>query len=150
MCTRMNYCLCALVAMQINILEAQTNPGAGGEHDVGAQYVHLMMQALDMTGERRFIEEAERGAKGLEGMGFELGYQFNNTACGAGGLLRLWQETGNELYRDLSYVCIANVVHNFWLWDCKFGYAKNYQTFLGVLPLRDAVYIALYEELEIL
>jgi len=134
----------------LDTIKAQTKPGAGGEHDVGAQYVHLMMQAFDLTGEQRFIDEAERAAMALEGLGFEMGYQLNNTSCGAGGLLRLWKETGKEIHRELSYVCIANVVQNFWLWDCKFGHAKNYQTFLGVVPLRDAVYIALYEELEIL
>jgi hypothetical protein len=134
----------------LETIKAQTKPGRGGEHDVGAQYVHVMMQAWDLTGERRFLEEAERSAQELKGLGFDLGYQFNNTMFGAGGLLRLWIETGNQLYRDLSYVCIANVVRNFWLWECKYGYAKSYHTFLGLVPLRDAQYLALYEELETL
>ena len=134
----------------LDVIKSQTKPGRGGEHDVGAQYVHVMMQAFDLTGERRFLEEAERSAEALEGLGFDLGYQFNNTSFGAGGLLRLWKATGKEVYRDLSYVCLANLVRNFWLWECNYGYAKNYHTFLGVAPLRDAVYLALYEELETL
>jgi hypothetical protein len=110
----------------------------------------VMMQAWDLTGEQRFLDEAERSAEALEGLGFDLGYQFNNTSFGAGGLLRLWKATGKDIYRDLSYVCLANVVRNFWLWECEYGHAKNYHTFLGLIPLRDAIYLALYEELEAL
>jgi hypothetical protein len=134
----------------LDVIKSQTKPGRGGEHDVGAQYVHVMMQAWDLTSDPRFLEEAERAAQALDGLGFDLGYQFNNTSFGAGGLLRLWKATGKELYRDLSYVCLANVVRNFWLWQCDYGYAKNYHTFLGLVPLRDAEYLALYEELETL
>jgi hypothetical protein len=134
----------------LDVIKSQTKPGMGGEHDVGAQYVHVMMQAYDLTGQQRFLQEAENSAQALEGLGFDLGYQFNNTSFGAGGLLRLWKATGNKLYRDLSYVCLANVVRNFWLWECNYGYAKNYHTFMGLVPLRDSEYLALYEELEAL
>jgi hypothetical protein len=134
----------------LEVIKAETKPGAGGEHDVGAQYVHVMMQAWELTGERRFVDEAECAAQALVGYGFDLGYQFNNTSFGAGGLLRLWKETGNELYRNLSYVCLANLVRNFWLWECDYGHAKNYSTFLGLPPLQDACYLAMYEELEVL
>jgi hypothetical protein len=132
------------------VIKAQTKPGAGGEHDVCGQYVHVMLQAWELTGERGFIEEAERAAQAMQGMGFDLGYQFNNVSFGAGGLLRLWKETGNKLYRDLSYVCLANFVSKLWLWECDYGHAENYHTFLGVAPLREAPYLALYEELEAL
>jgi hypothetical protein len=134
----------------LEVIKAETQPGAGGEHDVGAQYVHVMMQAWTLTKEQCFIEEAERAAQALVGLGFDLGYQFNNTSFGAGGLLRLWKETGKDLYRDLSYVCLANIVRNFWLWECNYGYAKHYHTFLGLPPLQDACYLAMYEELEVL
>jgi hypothetical protein len=134
----------------LDVVKAETKPGAGGEHDVGAQYVHLMMQSWNLTRERRFIEEAERAAQAMMNMGFGLGYQFNNTSFGAGGLIRLWKETGNEMYLKLSYVCLANIVSNFWLWEADYGHAKNYHTFLGLPPLQDAPYLAMYEELEVL
>lgn len=63
-------------------------------------------------------------------------------------LIRLWYETGDDLYRDLSYVCLANIFHNLWLWECGYGYARHYSTFLGLPPLQDGPYLAIYEELE--
>ena len=134
----------------LEVIKAETAPGCGGEHDVAAQYAHVMMQVWELTKEQRFVDEAARAARNLRGLGFALGYQFNNTSFGAGGLLRLWQETGEDLFRGLSYVCLANIVRNIWLWECDYGYAKYYSTFMGLTPLQDAVYLALYEELEVL
>jgi hypothetical protein len=38
--------------------------------------------------------------------------------------------------------------NNMWLWSCEYGFAECYRTFFGMFPLRDAPYIAPYEELE--
>jgi hypothetical protein len=35
-----------------------------------------------------------------------------------------------------------------WLWECNYGYAKDYKTFFALFPLKDAPYTAIYEELE--
>ncbi|MFO0953557.1 MAG: hypothetical protein U0835_20870 [Isosphaeraceae bacterium] len=134
----------------LETIKGESSPGRWGEPDVGAQYAHVMLEAWEMTGERRYFEEAERAARALLGLGFRLGYQFNNTSFGAGALLRLYQETGDETYLGLSHVCLANIVRNFWLWDCRYGNAKHYGTFMGLPPLQDAVYLAIYEELEVL
>lgn len=134
----------------LEIIKAESAPGRGGENDVGAQYAQVMLQAWDLTGDRRFLDEATRSARALHGLGFRLGYQFNNTSFGAAALLRLWRETGDELFHDLSLVCLANLVRVFWLWECKYGHGQHYSTFLGLPPLQDAVYLAIYEELEVL
>jgi hypothetical protein len=134
----------------LRVIKPETEPGRGGEFDVGAQYVHVMQQAWEMTGEGRFIEEAERAAQRLTGIGFELGYQLNNTSFGAGGLIWLYQQTKKELYLELSEVCMANIVQNFWLWECDYGHARHYHTYMGLPPLREAPYLATYEELELL
>ena len=109
-----------------------------------------MQQAHGLTGECAYIEEAERAAGALTGLGFDLGYQYNNTAFGAGALMWLWKQTGKELYRDLSHVCMASILQNLWLWECRAGCGKHYQTFMGLPPLRSAPYLAVYEELEML
>jgi hypothetical protein len=132
------------------VIRGEREEGRGGEQDVGAQYVHIMQQAWELTHSRRYVDEAIRAANTLPGLGFELGYQYNNTSFGAGGLLWLWRQTGNDLYRQLSEVCLANIVQNFWLWQSNYGCAKHYETFMGLPPLRNAPYLALYEELELL
>jgi hypothetical protein len=132
------------------VVRPKRAPNKGGEDDVGAQYVHVMQQAYEMTKDKRYVNEAENAAQALAGLGFDLGYQYNNTGFGAGALMWLWQQTGKELYRELSHVCMAAIAQNFWLWECKYGYAKSYQTFMGLPPLRHAPYLALYEELELL
>lgn len=128
----------------------QTSDKGFGETDVAGLYALVMLQAYDLTGDRRWFREAERAARTLTEFGFQLAYQFNSTVYGAVALARLWREAKNDLYRDISYVCIANFLHNTWLWQCEYGHGKTYPTFMGLPPLHDAPYIAIYEEEECL
>jgi uncharacterized protein YyaL (SSP411 family) len=66
-----------------------------------------MLQAYELTGKKRYLNEAEKAAKKLQGLGFDLFYQANNTAFSAGALLRLSKITGNKLYKELSYLCLS-------------------------------------------
>lgn len=134
----------------LDVIKAETEPGRGGEHDVGALYAHVMIQAFELTDDRKYIDEAVHAALQLEGLGFDLAYQYNNVSFGAGALFRLWKETGDERFRGLSDVCWANAIANLWLWEGKYGHARHYSTFMGLPPLRNAKYLALYEELEVL
>ncbi|WP_158798942.1 hypothetical protein [Pedobacter sp. L105] len=133
----------------LDIVKAETQPGKGGEKDVPGLYAHVMLQAWEITHEDKYLKEAEKAAKKLEGLGFDLFYQANNTAFSAGALLRLFKITENKLYLDLSYICLANVFKNVQLWDCNYGYGKNYPTFFAIFPLSDAPYTAAYEEQEV-
>ena len=132
----------------LEVVKAETQPGKGGEKDVPGLYAHVMLQAWELTGEKRYLNEAEKAAKHLEGLGFELFYQANNTAFSSGAMLRLYKATKKELYRELSYLCLANVFKNVRLWDCKYGYGKNFPSFFTLFPLSDAPYTAVYEEQE--
>jgi hypothetical protein len=107
-----------------------------------------MLQAWELTKEERYLEEAKRAARKLKGLGFNLFYQANETLFGAGALLRLWKVTGDELFLDLSYLGLANIFNNMWLWECNYGYAEHYKTFFALFPLKEAPYTAIYEELE--
>ena len=128
--------------------KAETAPGAGGEQDVPGLYVKLMMLAHQLYGDETYIGEAELAARKLRGLGFDLLYQTNNTMFSGDGLLRLWKATGNREYLELSIACIANVVAKMWIWECDYGHAKHYTTFMGVAPLQDCEYVAAYEEAE--
>jgi hypothetical protein len=132
------------------VIKAETKPGEGGEYDVAGLYAHVMLQAFELTKEKRYLKEAEAAARHIKGKAFTLLYQTNNTMMSAIALARLWRLTDNRTYRDLSLVCMANVVARMWIWNAKFGHSKAYDTFLGVAPLQDAPYLAAYEEHEFL
>jgi hypothetical protein len=133
----------------LEVLKAETEPGKGGEKDVAGIYAHVMLQAYELTGEKRYLNEAEKAAKTLQGLGFDLFYQANNTAFSSGALLRLYKITKNQLYLDLSNLCLANVFKNVQLWDCNYGYGKNFPSFFALFPLSNAPYTAVYEEEEV-
>jgi hypothetical protein len=133
----------------LEVVKAETRPGKGGEKDVPGLFAHIMLQAWELTGNKRYLAEAEKSALKLQGLGFELFYQANNTAFSAGALLRLYKITKKEVYKELSYLCIANIIQNTSLWDCNYGYGKNFPSFFRLFPLNDAPYTAAYEEEEV-
>lgn len=133
----------------LEVIKAETKPGEGGEKDVAGIYLHVMLQAYELTDEKKYLKEAEKSAQTLSGLGFNLFYQANNTAFTAGALLRLFKITKNQVYLDLSYLALANVMKNVQLWDCNYGYGKHFPTFFAVFPLGDAPYTAVYEEQEV-
>lgn len=136
----------------MNTLEVEKSEGSSGygETDVAGLYALMLLQAYDLTGNKEYYKEAETAALTLKDYGFQLGYQFNSTIYGAMALARLWKDTGRKLYLDISIVCMANVFANSWLWECNFGHGQYYPTFMGLPPLDNAPYIAIYEESEVL
>jgi len=132
----------------LEVVKAESRPGEGGEKDVPGLYAHVMIQAWELTGDHKYLTEAERAVQKLQGLGFKLFYQANNTAFSAGALLRLYKITGKQTYLELSNLCLANVFNNVHLWDCNYGYGKNYPSFFALFPLSDAPYTAVYEEQE--
>ncbi|WP_460674160.1 hypothetical protein [Larkinella ripae] len=133
----------------LEVVKAETDKGKGGELDVAGLYTHVMLQAYELTRELRYLNEAVVSAERLRGKGFELLYQTNITLMSALTLAKLWRNTGNRLYFDQSRLCVANVVARMWIWEGGFGLGKTRSTFMGVSPLRDAPYLAAYEEAEI-
>ncbi|HEX3384686.1 MAG TPA: hypothetical protein VHS53_05845, partial [Mucilaginibacter sp.] len=133
----------------LEVIKAETQPGKGGEKDVPGLYAHVMLQAWELTGQKRYLAEAEKSAQQLSGLGFDLFYQANNTAFSAGAMLRLYKVTKKAVYKELSYLCLANIFKNVRLWDCNYGYGKNFPSFFTLFPLNDAPYSAVYEEQEV-
>jgi len=132
----------------LDIIRAESSEGKGGETDVAGLYADVMLRAYEMFGDELFLEEAEAAMARLAGLGFKLAYQLNTTGFAAEAAMRLWQITRDPQYLGLSEICMANLFDNMWLWECRYGRALHYHTFLGLFPLRDAPYIAPYEELE--
>lgn len=126
------------------IVEARNDDGLG-QTDVGGIYAYVMLQAFELTDEKRFLDEARGAIDAARGMRFELNYQANLTAWGAAACMRLWRITDDETYLRQSYVYLASFFHNTAIWESEIGHAKHYRNFLGVTALHDAPYMALYE-----
>ncbi len=116
-----------------------------GQTDVGGMYAWVMLQAFQLSGEQRFLDEAKAAIATAEGMGFALNYQANLTAWGAAACIKLWRITGEKHYLAQSYVYLASFFHNCEIWESEIGLAKHYPNFLGVTCLQDAPYMAAYE-----
>lgn len=133
----------------LEVLKAETKPGEGGEKDVPGSYAHVMLMGWKLTGEKRFLAEAVKAIRELDGLAFEIFYQANNTTFTAGALVEFYKETGDEWFLRLSYCCLAGLFRNVQLWECNYGYCKNFPNFFAAFPLNDAPYTAAYEELEV-
>jgi len=133
----------------LETIKEETAPGAGGERDVPGSYAHLMLLIFKLTKEKRYLNEAEKAARKLADLGLNILYQANNTAFAAAALLELFKITNKKLYLEISYTCLSGLFKNIQLYDCKYGYGKNYNNFFSIFPLNDAPYTAAYEELEV-
>ncbi|MFP5439008.1 MAG: hypothetical protein ACLGH8_14600 [Bacteroidia bacterium] len=133
----------------LEVIKAETQEGQGGEKDVPGAYAHLMLQVWELTNDRKYFDEAVSAARKLDGLGFDIFYQANNTAFSAGALLKLYKETNDEVFLNLSYLCIASILKNVQLWNCHYGNARHFPTFFAIYPLKDAPYTAAYEEQEV-
>jgi hypothetical protein len=133
----------------LRAIKREVKDGLGGERDAAGLYAHVMLQAWQLTADRKYLDEAEAAAAKLEGLGFGMLYQTNNTVTAAVALARLWKATGNTLYKDLGLVCMASVLSHLWLWEpARPG--NTWSTYMALPPLHDAPYVAPYEEAEVL
>jgi hypothetical protein len=133
----------------LRVFKREVKDGFGGERDAAGLYAHVMLQAWHVTADRRYLDQAEAAAAKLTGLGFGMLYQTNNTVFTAVALARLWKATGNTLYKELAFVCMASVLSHLWLWEpARPG--NPWSTYMGLPPLHDAPYIAAYEEAEVL
>lgn len=124
----------------------ETAPADGrGQTDVGGIYAWVMLQAFELTDDKRFLDEARAAIDAARGLRFNINYQANLTAWGAAACMRLWRITNNRTYLEQSYVYLASFLHNCVLWDSRIGHAQNYETFFAVTCLQDAPYMAMYE-----
>lgn len=133
----------------LEVIKAETAVGKGGEKDVGGGYALLMLNVWKLTKEKKYLTEAIKAVRPLNTYGMEIFYQANTTAFSALATLRLYKETRDIHFLNISYLCIAGIMKNVQLWECNYGNAKPFKNFFGVFPLGNAPYKAAYEEMEV-
>lgn len=111
-----------------------------GQTDIGGVYGYVMLQAHELTGDPRFLDEAKAAIDAAIGMRFNLNYQANLTAWGAAACMRLFRITEEQ-----SYVYLASFFHNTEIWESQLEHAVHHRNFLGATCLQDAPYMAVYE-----
>jgi hypothetical protein len=116
-----------------------------GQTDVGGVYAWVMLQAFELTDDKRFLDEARAAIDAAMGLRFAVNYQANLTAWGAAACMRLWRITNRDVYLEQSYVYLASFFHNCEIWESELDLAVHYRNFLGVTCLQDAPYMAIYE-----
>lgn len=141
-----NYCWPVMYDVRtFKVLQDDRKGDGLGQTDVGGIYAYVMMQAFELTGEQRYLREAEQAVRALEGWRFELLYQTNLSAWGAVACLKLWRALGDEWFLAQSKVLFAGIFHNSLIWESEIGTAVHYSNFLGVSCLHDGPYMAMYE-----
>jgi len=116
-----------------------------GQTDVGGIYAWVMLQAFELTDDKRFLDEARAALDAAMGLRFNINYQANLTAWGAAACMRLWRITDRPIYREQSYVYLGSFFHNCEIWESEIELAVHYRNFLGATCLQDAPYMAIYE-----
>ncbi len=132
----------------LSVVKQARDEAGLGQTDAGGLYAYVMLQAYDLTLDRRYLDEARAALKAIEGLGFELAYQTNLTAWGAVACLKLWKRLDDPKYLAYSVVFVASWLHNCELWQSELGYAKHYANFFGLTCLHDGPYMAAYEQFE--
>jgi hypothetical protein len=129
--------------LTVNVLVR--SEGEPGQSDVGGIYAHLMLDVWELTGKKRFLNEAIKAIEATRDLRFDLNYQTNLTAFGVNACLRLWHATEQRWFLDQSFVFLASFLHNTLFWESQLGAAEHYTTFLGATCLHDGPYMAIYE-----
>ncbi len=127
------------------VIEESAPADGRGQTDVGGIYAWVMLQAFELTDDKRFLDEARAAIDAAMGLRFNVNYQANLTAWGASACMRLWRITNRDVYLEQSYVYLASFFHNSVIWDSQIDHAAKYETFMAVTCLQDAPYMAVYE-----
>jgi hypothetical protein len=128
-----------------SVITAVAPDDGRGQTDVGGLYAFVMLQAFELTDDKRYLDEARAAIDRAIGLGFDINYQANLTAWGAAACMRLWRVTNRQVYLDQSYVYLASFLHHCEIWKSGIGHARHFSNFLGVTCLQDAPYMAAYE-----
>lgn len=116
-----------------------------GQTDVGGVYAWVMLQAFELTDDKRFLDEARAAIDAAIGLRFNVKYQANLTAWGAAACMRLWRITNDDVYLEQSYVYLGSFFHNCEIWESEIELAVYWQNFLGATALHDSPCMAMYE-----
>jgi len=116
--------------------------------DMPGCYAYTMLTAYELTGNNEYLEEAKRSVEHFVGKGFKIGYEMHITASGIAACGWLYKITGDQHYLDISYIPLANLLRDTWLWESDLGYAYGYRTFNNIAAQRGCPVVGPVEQNE--
>lgn len=119
---------------------------SGSEPDATGGFIYIMLDAYELSRNADYLHEAKAAAEHLAGHNFNYAYEAHFTAATCAALARLYRLTSEPRYLDMSYMPFANLMALSWLWECDYGYAKDYRTFFGLAPMAGAGVITMMEQ----
>ncbi|MCX7918194.1 MAG: hypothetical protein N3A72_01035 [bacterium] len=110
-------------------------------------YMYVMMALYELSGgkDKECLSAAIAAAKRLELRCMDLMWEANMTAAGVVACEQLYKATGDEKYRALAYIPLANVLRECWLWESDYGAGEKTVTFWSVCPCPGAPTTAEFE-----
>lgn len=99
--------------------------------DAIGMYMYLMMALYELSDGRdaRALDAAKAAADKIAERCLDFGYEVNMTSGSAVACERLYQATGEQRYRDLAFIPLANTLQQAWLWECDYGVGEYTTTF---------------------
>ncbi len=111
---------------------------SGREPDATGGFIYAMLDAYELSRDPAYLQEAKAACDHISGYGFDYTYEVHMTAATCAALARLYKITGEPRFLELSYMPFANLMALTWLWECDYGYARDYRTFFGLSPMAGA------------
>ena len=120
--------------------------------DYGATglYMAIMLEYHELTGEKRYLTEAEVAARRLISFGLSTGFEMNVAAASAEALWRLYKLTGDQVYRDGLATQLAIILKHTWLFNPRYGRFNGRDIFLLTSCRANLDYANAAEELMIM
>lgn len=101
--------------------------------DMTGAYLLYMTQCYRLSGDAKFLDEAKVAADRLAKCSFKTTHEIWVTGQACEGAANLYQLTRDKQYLRLSFITLASIMRNAWLWECDYGNAKWYRTFFGLI-----------------
>lgn len=127
------------------VLDSREPEQEVGQTDVAGLYAYVMLDAYELIGDAKYLEEAKQAVRKTQDLGFEIAYQLNITALGTAACLRLWKVTEDRFFLDQAWVFLASYIHNTALWSPDLGKVRENHLFFAVSCLHNGPYIAPFE-----
>ena len=102
--------------------------------DMGSSFAMTMLTLYELSGntDTECLDAAKATVETLEGRCMDLSWEMNFTPRFAYVCQWLYKITGEEKYRELAWIPLANLLRWVWLWECDYGVGEHTTTFWGM------------------